>query len=255
MRAAERAPDARDGEGPAADPARAGWHAALAVVLSSLLVVLVAWASLLGPDEVFTGPGPTPGTETTTTPADSPEAPEPTDIDAEEPPPPQAPPWWVELLVWALQGAVLLGAVVGLGLVVRAVRSLWEERRRRDDPPLDVDFATLTPGTRVAQEVHADAAAHDALLAAGSPRNAIVAAWHRFELQGERAGVARAPWETSSEFTVRMLDLVGAESGAVIRLGELYREARFSRHEIGEEHRAAALEALARIRASMGGAR
>ena len=41
--------------------------AVLAVLGSCVLVVLVAWASVIGPSDVFSGPGPTPSTETTTT--------------------------------------------------------------------------------------------------------------------------------------------------------------------------------------------
>ena len=42
-----------------------GLRAVVAVAGSCLLMVLVAWATLLGPDEVFTGPGPRPATATT----------------------------------------------------------------------------------------------------------------------------------------------------------------------------------------------
>jgi hypothetical protein len=41
-------------------------RAVLAVAATTLFMVLVAWATLLGPDEVFTGPGPVPATTTTT---------------------------------------------------------------------------------------------------------------------------------------------------------------------------------------------
>ena len=97
-----------------------------------------------------------------------------------------------------------------------------------------------------------DADEQDALLRDGDARNAIVATWHRFEVQGERAGVPRRPSETSSEYALRILDLAEADTGPVRRLAELYREARFSDHEITEEHRAEALAALAGIRRSLG---
>ena len=42
-----------------------GLRAVLAVGGTTLFMVLVAWATLLGPDEVFTGPGPVPATTTT----------------------------------------------------------------------------------------------------------------------------------------------------------------------------------------------
>ena len=40
-------------------------RAVAAVAATSLFMVLVAWATLIGPDEVFTGPGPRPGEGTT----------------------------------------------------------------------------------------------------------------------------------------------------------------------------------------------
>jgi hypothetical protein len=97
-----------------------------------------------------------------------------------------------------------------------------------------------------------DATEQFELLLGGEPRNAIVAAWDRFEEQAERAGSARKLWETSSEFTLRLLDAVSAAPDAVSRLAALYREARFSEHEITESNRRAAVEALRDIHTSMG---
>ena len=90
------------------------------------------------------------------------------------------------------------------------------------------------------------------LLLGGSPRNAIVACWDRFEEQAERVKAARKPWETSSEFTLRLLEAVSADDVPVSRLESLYREARFSEHEIDESRREAAVEALRAIHASLG---
>ena len=42
-------------------------RAVATVVATSLFMVLVAWATLIGPDQVFTGPGPRPGPATTRT--------------------------------------------------------------------------------------------------------------------------------------------------------------------------------------------
>ena len=114
------------------------------------------------------------------------------------------------------------------------------------------DFTVLDEPARVAEQVVGDADEQDALLRGGDARNAIVATWHRFEVQGERAGVPRRPSETSSEYALRILDLAEADTGPVRRLAELYREARFSDHEITEEHRSEALAALAGIRRSLG---
>ena len=245
---------AREGDGVAApSPGALGSraHAALAVAATTLLTVLVAWAALIGPDRVFTGPGPTPSTVTTTPTAEAEEQQDTFRQDAEDLVRENEPPAWLKLLVWGFEALVLLGLLGVALLLIRAAHDAWRGRRRPPERLPDPGFETLE-GSAVVAAVREDAAAHDALLAGGSPRNAIVAAWHRFELQAERAGVRREPWETSSEFTLRILDLAGADSAAVTRLGELYREARFSEHELGEAERAGALAALVAIRESLG---
>ena len=244
----------RLGDGEQRPAAAAGRQAALAAAATCALAVLVAWAALIGPDQVFTGPGPTPSSVTTSATESAIEE-DTLREDAEDVARRADPPWWVRLVVWAFEALVLL---MVLGLLVVGGRALVDAWRRRRSPPErreDPGFETLGASARVEAAVRDDAAAQDAVLAEGTARNAIVAAWHRFEVQGERAGVRRREWETSSEFTLRMLDEAGADSAAVTRLGELYREARFSRHEVGEEHRAAAVEALAAIRASLGSLR
>ena len=161
------------------------------------------------------------------------------------------PPLWLKVLVWLFLGTLLLVVAAGVTwLVVTAVREMLS--RRDDEQRTEIGFAVLDEPQRVAEQVVGDADEQDALLRDGDARNAIVAAWHRFEVQGERAGVPRRPSETSSEYALRMLDLADADTGPVSRLAELYREARFSDHPITEEHRSEALTALAAIRRSLG---
>ena len=102
------------------------------------------------------------------------------------------------------------------------------------------------------EEIRRDADEQFELLLDGHPRNAIVACWDRFEEQAERVHASRKPWETSSEFTLRLLEAVSADDAAVSRLESLYREARFSEHDIDESRRQAAVEALRAIHASLG---
>ena len=253
-----------------------GLRAVLAVAATCLFMVLVAWATLLGPDEVFTGPGPVQATTTTTetciplpvtTADDGSTTVEIPDDVAErtycEPPPDfggdgegnpgeKAPPQWVGVLT----GLILLSAATGglailvwlAAIVLREIRA----RRLREEERTAIGFTVLDEPVRVARQVAADAGEQETLLREGDPRNAIVAAWHHFEVQGERAGVARRASETSSEYGMRILDLAAADNGSVNRLAELYREARFSDHPVTEEHRARALAALADIRRSLG---
>jgi hypothetical protein len=252
-----------------------GLRAVLAVAGTTLFMVLVAWATLLGPDEVFTGPGPQPKTTTTETCTPPPviadddgstagEAPEDFgkrfycearagssddgEIDVDE----KAPPLWAGVLTGLLLAAAAAGGLAVLAwlaaLILREVRA----RRLREEERTTVGFTVLDEPVRVARQVAADAGEQETLLREGDPRNAIVAAWHHFEVQGDRAGVARRASETSSEYGLRILDLAAADNGAVNRLAELYREARFSDHPVTEEHRARALAALADVRRSLG---
>jgi Domain of unknown function (DUF4129) len=162
----------------------------------------------------------------------------------------------------SLPAAALLGTILRYALFAwllllgyRGVRWLLEDlaaRRYREPPREVIDFDVLADPEPLVEEIRRDAAEQFELLLGGEPRNAIVAAWDRFEEQAERVGAARKPWETSSEFTLRLLDLVSAAPPAVSRLAALYREARFSEHEITEDRRQAAVEALRDIHASIG---
>ncbi len=155
-----------------------------------------------------------------------------------------------------------LGLVIRLALVVLAgwlvlrglkwVRELVSDRRRTPPRPEPVDFDVLDDPEPLAEEIRQDASEQLALLLGGNPRNAIVACWDRFEEQAERVNAARQPWETSSEFTLRLLDRVDADPVAVSRLESLYHEARFSSHEIDEGRRETAVEALQAIHRSLG---
>jgi hypothetical protein len=237
----------------------------LLVAATSLFMVLIAWATLIGPDEVFTGPGPTPPTLTTPTetcvPIDATENPRNLPVCAEPDTTRQDavdlvrqadPPVWLRVLVGTMEILLLVAVVAVLGFLVTVAARAVRRRAGARDERESVDFTVLDDSQRVVEQMVADAAEQEAVLRDGEPRNAIVAAWSRFEVQGERAGVGRRGSETSSEYAIRILDLVAADSGAVNRLAGLYREARFSEHEMTEEHRAAALDALAGVRRSLG---
>ncbi len=227
---------------------------AAAVVLMALLVT---WASSIGPGGVLTGdgpathrvfvsptPSPTPsGTATAT------RSPQP----RPEPPGPGGDNAVVRAVLAVLAVALALGAIIGLVLMARWLWQRWVDRDRPPPPPEEVAFDVLETPRRVAEEIVRDAAYQRVLLLEGSPRNAVVECWHRFEEQAAAAGVVRHPWETSAEFTLRVLDLVDADSALVARLAALYREARFSDHPLDEADRAVALEALDALHAGLSG--
>lgn len=231
--------------------------AVAAVVGVALLVVLLAaWAASIGPSHVLTGPGPSPaGTPTDSASQQSQGGSLPFQAEAAH----HTPDWVrtaalvVNLLVAAVFVFLLLRYVV-----VPLVRALLRRRRlrrwqRSGAAARAEDFTLLQPAEAVARAMLDDADAQRAELErTGTPRNAVVACWHRFETQAAAAGVPRHPWETSSEYTMRVLDLVDAHQPAVSRLGALYREARFSEHELTEAHREEALAALDAIHRTVG---
>src|SRR5699024_9377457 len=96
----------------------------------------------------------------------------------------------------------------------------------------------------VGEAVREDAEEQHAALHAGAPRNAIVACWVRLEDAVVSAGLTVRGSETSTELTQRVLATYLVDDAALVRLAALYREARFSRHDITEAMRAEAVEAL-----------
>jgi hypothetical protein len=82
----------------------------------------------------------------------------------------------------------------------------------------------------------------------GTATDAVIACWVALEEAAASAGVARDPSETPAEFTVRVLGVGGISEPQLDRLGELYREARYSTHGSSEPARTEARAALLRLR-------
>jgi hypothetical protein len=145
---------------------------------------------------------------------------------------------FARLVVW---GSLLFAAVVAVMVLWRNRPTFERRRRRRDrDRPLDVlaDVATTISDSATAQR---------SALRRGSPRNAIIECWLLLEAAVERAGVQRRPADTSAELTARVLADHDVDAAAIATLAALYREARFSDHEMHETSRQAAIEALDRV--------
>lgn len=142
---------------------------------------------------------------------------------------------WIDVLF-----SVLLVSVALIGLVL-LVRWLWQQRWERRHRSPEVPFEVL-PELSVA--LANDAQTQLAALQEGSPRNAIVACWLRLEEIAREAGVPSDPAETSTEFTRRVLGALAFDPAMINGFAGLYREARFSRHELGEPARRAAVAAL-----------
>lgn len=85
---------------------------------------------------------------------------------------------------------------------------------------------------------------------ARSPRAGIIAAWVRLQEIAIAAGIALQASETPAERTMRMLNGLDVPGRWVLRLAELYREARFSDHPMSEADREEAVACLGAVASS-----
>lgn len=145
--------------------------------------------------------------------------------------------WWV---LGGIALALLLAVVVVLA--IRVIR-----RRRRAAPP---ESTRTAPGRALLTDRRAARQAR--MLREGSPREAIIATWLDLERLVAAAGVPRRPSETSSELVVRVLDDREVPAAALTDLAALFREARFSTHELTEALRERAAGDLDAVHAALG---
>ena len=146
--------------------------------------------------------------------------------------------------VWRVLGGIALALLLAAAVVL-AIRVI--RRRRRAAPP---ESAREAPDRALLTDRRA---AHQArMLREGSPREAIIATWLDLERLVAAAGVPRRPSETSSELVVRVLDDREVPAAALTDLAALFREARFSTHELTEALRERAAGDLDAVHAALG---
>lgn len=223
----------------------------LVVVITGFVVLVATLAASTGPTEVFAGAGPDPDRVTTNAPSETP-ASAPTDdpdsdVDNLFEDRESGSLTWVGTVVRAILLVLIVAALV-LTVAYYARRGRRLRAASAVEEAAGDDFGTVDAFAAVSSALVEDAEQQDAALREGSPRNGIVEAWLRFELQAAAAGEPREEWETSTEFTLRLLESLRADLDATSRLAELYRVARFSAHPVAEADREAAAEALRRIR-------
>lgn len=205
-------------------------------------MLLVLWAASTGPGPVFSVSPDAPGRSIlrVQTPAASSSAPGLAEELFKDVEPTADLSWIGDLIAWAfVLGTALTTVVLGAWLARRLRRAGW----RRPPRPATVMFDVL-PEERAAHALAEDAAARLEAVGHGTVRNGIVRCWARLEDAVAEAGLPRARHETSAEFTVRVLHSLDLDPHAIGELARLYREARFSEHELGEDARAVAREAL-----------
>lgn len=152
--------------------------------------------------------------------------------------------WIGDLLSWT----VLLGAIAAMAL---GLRLLWQHRGPRRSDQDEDDFDVLPTVSAAAEAISRDAEARLNALSEGTPTDGIISCWLRLERVVAEAGFPRERWETSAEFTVRVLKALDVDPASVAMLAELYREARFSAHPPDERARTKARAALRRFEAEL----
>jgi hypothetical protein len=207
-------------------------------VLAGVFMVVSMSAAASGPVQVWTDPE----TDVSSPSIAGGDAVEPVAPPAPEPGAPVELPW-VRGLLNTLAGLVIL-VLIGGGVILALTElrpSLWAGRFHRRWRTSE-DFDVLPDVFETSLNVDVEAA--HAALAQGRPRNAIVACWMQLERDAAEVGLPRLEAETPTEYVERVVAASSVEPRPIGELASLYREARFSRHELGELHRERAVRAL-----------
>jgi hypothetical protein len=149
---------------------------------------------------------------------------------------------------------LLLALMLGVGIPMARALARPTQAPPEARAPGGHETSALPDGPELDVVVAVDLAAARAALSEGPPRNAIVACWMQLERDAAAAGLSRIASETSAEYAARVVAKASVDPAPIAELAALYREARFSRHELGDEHRARALASLDRVAAALGAA-
>lgn len=139
--------------------------------------------------------------------------------------------------------------VVAVVLLVRSVvlanrlrKEQWEERpvtKRRWNKvqaAIDVEEASVRALAALA-EGHAD--------------DAVTAYWQAVQAAAAEAGLPREAWETTTEYSTRLVESLGVSSEPTTTLAALFREVRFSSHALDDGDVERAKDALHTIRGDL----
>jgi hypothetical protein len=149
------------------------------------------------------------------------------------------------VLVVLVQAILALTFLAFIAVVIQLIASLIRRPRlqRHAEPTFEAP--------EVPEELLATAEERMRLVLTGDPRNAIVAAWLNLETSAAQAGIPRDPAETSTEYTSRVIGSWDVDRVRLADLATLYREARFSTHQLGEDLRRRAADDLETLHADL----
>ncbi|WP_114855509.1 DUF4129 domain-containing protein [Brachybacterium sp. YJGR34] len=132
--------------------------------------------------------------------------------------------------------AAVVAALVLLALVLRMRALVRPSPQEAEEVPED-ELSEEQAGAALAE-------ARERLALDVDPHDAVVAAWLALEAAISRAGITRAPSQTTLEFVVAVLGTVSLDRTALDRLAHLYRRALFDDAPLGEQDREEAVAQL-----------
>ncbi|NEA36557.1 DUF4129 domain-containing protein [Streptomyces sp. SID13031] len=149
-------------------------------------------------------------------------------------------PAWIQVV-----GQAVFYTVMAL-IVLFLIRALYRMLNKVELPTRERDDAEWerVKVDRLAEAVESGLAAVDS----GTASDGVIACWVALEGAAASAGVERQASETPAEFTVRVLGVGGVSEPELLRLAQLYREARYSTHGSSEAARTQARATLVRLR-------
>ena len=136
--------------------------------------------------------------------------------------------------------ALLIAVVLG---VLAALRAMWRHRwrPRSGQAVVEVDVVTGHAWRRRSRRMRTRSSKRWTVAVPGTGSSPAGSGWRR---SSPRRVCAPRRSETSAELVKRLLIALDLDPRAIGRLAALYREARFSEHDLGEDRRAEARSAL-----------
>jgi hypothetical protein len=224
------------------------WLPVLGVV--AVLAVGAVAASMSSP-EITNVPVPTPATEHPTPPVQTTEI----QLYSEQPTPNSGS--GDGSADWLLYIAAGFCAVAVIVLVGTLVWYLLRNRSPKHKPRLFVEPEAPRPMTTAATGDEVMAAVEAGLVELSDtdadPRRAVIACWVRLERAAAAAGTPRLVGDSPTELVTRLLSAHQVSRPTLEGFAEVYREARYATHTVGERDRHDAITALRQIRAELSG--
>jgi hypothetical protein len=152
-------------------------------------------------------------------------------------------PEWVD---WAIGGLCTLVVVIVVGVLVWML--VRDRIGQRQIEMVEPEIMPTDEETEQKVRAAVDAGLAELDDADADPRRAVIACWVRLEAAAAAAGTERSPGDTSTELVSRLLARHYVTGPVLGALAEVYREARFARHEVGAATREQARTALRLLR-------